>query len=172
MMRVKVGKIKDIPGEVMRVETKVPPGVMEDGNEEVVFTQPLRLELELTGTGSAILAEGTVKTAVQLSCARCLKPFSLPIEAPFGETYYPAGPEQKIHREEWISFEDEVIDLRPEVMETILIALPMKAVCREDCRGLCPSCGQNLNTGDCNCRHEKIDPRLAVLMDLAKHKET
>jgi len=64
MMRVKAGKIKDIPGEVMRVETEVPPRVMEDGNEEVVFTKSLRLELGLTGTGSAILAEGTIKTAV------------------------------------------------------------------------------------------------------------
>lgn len=172
MMRVRVGKIKDIPGEIMRVKTEVSLSVMEDGKKEVVFTQALRLELELTGTGSAIIVEGTVKTAVQLSCDRCLKPFSLPIEAPFSETYYPAGLGQKIHREEWVPFKDEVIDLMPEVMKTILIELPMKAVCQDDCRGICPSCGQNLNTGDCNCEHEKIDSRLGVLKDLAKRKET
>jgi uncharacterized protein len=61
---------------------------------------------------------------------------------------------------------DHHIDLEPVLRELIILATPMHAVCREDCLGLCPECGQNLNEGPCDCRPDDVDPRLAVLKAL------
>jgi len=60
-------------------------------------------------------------------------------------------------------YEGEEIDLTPLIQDQILLALPPKAVCREDCRGLCQRCGQNLNRGTCQCADQKMDPRLEPL---------
>lgn len=172
MVQVNVEKIKDFAGKTIRLQIEVPPHEMKDETGEVIVAEPLRLELALTGNGFAILAEGTVKANVQLSCARCLKPFTSSIEAPFHETYYPAGSEQVNHEDkyEWVPFKNQVIDLKPEILRSILLMLPMKAVCSQDCRGLCQTCGHNLNNGDCNCERE-LDPRMAVLQDLFQDKK-
>ena len=61
---------------------------------------------------------------------------------------------------------DVHLDLGPEVREDFLLSIPMHAVCRPDCKGLCPQCGANWNEGPCDCREEQIDPRLAVLAQL------
>ena len=60
----------------------------------------------------------------------------------------------------------EIIDLVPLITEQIILQVPMKALCGETCRGLCPRCGVNLNLASCNCRNEDIDPRLAVLKNV------
>ena len=63
-------------------------------------------------------------------------------------------------------FDGKTIDLDPIVREQVLLALPMNAVCREDCKGLCAQCGQNLNEKQCGCETKVIDPRLAPLMNI------
>jgi uncharacterized protein len=65
-------------------------------------------------------------------------------------------------------YEREEVDLAPLVRETMILALPTKPLCREDCRGLCPRCGANRNGGECGCRQEWSDPRLEVLRDLKR----
>ncbi|MCL6560327.1 MAG: DUF177 domain-containing protein, partial [Firmicutes bacterium] len=67
-----------------------------------------------------------------------------------------------------VPFHGDVLDVTPEVLKSIILALPMKAVCREECPGLCPGCGRNLNEGRCGCVNEDIDPRLSVLKDFFK----
>ena len=69
-----------------------------------------------------------------------------------------------------IIVEDMKLDLDELVFSEIIISLPMKHLCSEDCRGLCSSCGKNLNEGECNCNKKQIDPRLAVLADLLKEE--
>jgi uncharacterized protein len=67
-------------------------------------------------------------------------------------------------------YSDNVIDLGQLMQEQCYLAVPMKPLCRETCRGLCPECGINLNTASCDCRQTWVDPRLAVLQDLRKDK--
>ena len=68
-------------------------------------------------------------------------------------------------------FENNRIDLGPLIREQLMMAVPMKGLCREECRGLCPICGQDLNQGTCQCQVEETDPRLAVLRDLLEGME-
>ncbi|MCL6448411.1 MAG: DUF177 domain-containing protein [Armatimonadetes bacterium] len=164
MFRVDVSFLKENPGETIHLELAGPLKPIGEGAEKIAFPEPVRVELELTGTETAILAKGAVHAAVRLNCARCLEPFNLPLHVPFEEVYYFAGKGE----EDWVFFEGPAIDLEPEITRAILLEIPMKAVCREDCRGFCPDCGRNLNLEDCRCREKKIDPRLAVLGDFFK----
>ncbi|MDD2499121.1 MAG: DUF177 domain-containing protein, partial [Desulfitobacteriaceae bacterium] len=70
------------------------------------------------------------------------------------------------NEEEIYFYEGDKIDILPQVLQTILLELPMKVLCREDCKGLCPVCGTNLNIKECRCERESIDPRLAALKNL------
>jgi uncharacterized protein len=116
--------------------------------------------------------EGTIRTVVETDCSRCLETSRLPIIAAFK---YVLAPAQKEHAEEkelsaedldFVFYQDDLIDLDPLVAEQIMLQIPMKILCREDCKGLCSHCGLNLNTGSCQCQEEKIDSRLAILKKL------
>ncbi|OAT81329.1 YceD family protein [Desulfotomaculum copahuensis] len=170
-MQIDVSTIKQSPGMTLHRELEAPLPALEGAGEIISFVGPARAVLDLTNSGGLLELTGGIQAALQLSCARCLENFVYPVDVPLRELYYPAGaveppPEQ---REEGIPFRGDKLDITPEVLKSILLALPMKAVCRPDCRGLCPVCGQNLNRGRCNCRQEEVDPRLAVLKDLFKH---
>lgn len=166
MFKVDVSHLKDNPGQVMSLFLEgVVSGEKQDG-EDIVLTGPVKADLELTGTAEAILAKGTVAATVQLNCSRCLEPFRLELKAPFEEIYYHTGKGE----EDWIFFAGPVIDLEPEIIKAILLEIPMKALCRENCRGLCPQCGKNLNASLCGCGRENPDPRLAALKDFFHRK--
>ena len=92
---------------------------------------------------------------------------------PFEETYrpvpgggeVPSGSGEK--DAESVTFSGDILDITPEVLNSIILSLPMKALCKEDCPGLCPRCGSNLKDGQCGCESENIDPRLNVLKDFS-----
>ena len=164
MFQVDAGYLMENPGETIRLELtgSLPP--VGTGAEKIYFPEPARVDLELTSAENKILARGAVRAAVRVNCARCLEPFALALDVPFEEVYYFAGKGE----EEWVFFSGPEIDLTPEITRAILLEIPMKALCREDCRGFCPDCGQNLNVQSCRCGEAKIDLRLAVLGDLFK----
>ena len=108
---------------------------------------------------------GTVSGTYSSACARCLAPvtedFSLEIDLSV-ET----DPTES--EEECVIAEGKKIDLVSLCTETVFTNLPMRLLCKEDCKGLCPKCGKDLNPGDCGCEHKEIDPRLAGLADFFK----
>ncbi len=114
-------------------------------------------------------------TELELPCSRCLEPFRLPVAAPFDLRYLPASAvssdgEREVDDEdlETSYYENDAIDLNGLMREQFYLALPMKPLCQDDCRGLCPQCGTNLNTGNCSCAPVWEDPRLAALKNLLK----
>ena len=123
---------------------------------------------------------GRVQTRLELTCSRCLEPFILPVDAPFDLRYHPqadnAGTgeaEREIEEDDLTTafYENEQIDLGHLMREQFYLSLPMKPLCRDDCRGLCPVCGTNLNREQCDCKPEWDDPRLAALKALQdKHQ--
>ncbi len=164
MFQVDVSFLKDNPGETIKLQLEGPLPPLGEGDEKIEFPFPVRIDLELTSTQEAVLAQGTIQATIRLNCARCLEPFHLQLEAPFEEVYYYTGKGE----EDWIFLAGKVIDLEPEITKAIFSEIPMKALCREDCRGFCPACGRNLNEEECRCRQNKVDPRLAVLEELLK----
>ncbi len=121
---------------------------------------------------------GRVKTTLELACGRCLEAFALPVDAAFDVRYHPqsevnvaAGAHEVEVEEDDLDdayYSDDQIDLDELMQEQFYLVLPMKPLCREDCQGLCPECGTNLNTGTCACRREWTDPRLAPLKALVR----
>ena len=170
MIQVNVEKIKDSPGETLLFQKEIT--LSNTKEESLPFAGPVFVEIELTSSDKKIQAEGTAKTIIQHPCDRCLNPAEFLIEAPFKEIYYPAGTTRdNLLQDEWISFKNDVIDIEPEVLKSLIMALPMKVLCEENCHGLCPSCGKNLNIGKCGCSQENIDPRLAMLREFIKNGE-
>jgi uncharacterized protein len=130
--------------------------------------------LTLTRTDRGILVEGKLNAELELTCSRCLTPFSYPLTLKIEEEYFPtvdvvSGASLPVPDEPGLFTIDEnhELDLTEAVHQYALIAVPMKPLCRPDCAGLCPVCGQNLNLGKCQCKPREADPRWAKLKHLA-----
>ena len=117
-----------------------------------------------------LLCEIGVDALIEAECARCLKAVSLEISGNLMYLYQSHNPEE-IDDDEYMPVEIEhfgrVLDVMPQVQESIYTLLPTKVLCREDCKGLCPNCGADLNEGECSCRNEDMDPRLWALRNFS-----
>lgn len=135
---------------------------------------PLQGTIILTRTTDGILVTGTLAVALELVCDRCLNAFEVPVELELEETFRPtidiisgaALPPVKGEDLATLIDEHHVLDLSEVVRQGILLAVPMHPICRPDCVGLCPQCGQNLNDGQCDCELETVDPRWSKLQSL------
>jgi len=128
---------------------------------------------QLTESTLEIVVSGTFSTTMEVSCDRCLESAARPIEASFTLSYLPAaaapetgessiqGPELEVG-----FYEGDGLELSDVVREEILLLLPMQRVCREDCKGICPVCGQNRNQVECHCHVKVGDDRWAGLRNL------
>jgi len=165
-----VERLKKVKGERRRVVFTGSLPVLKLEDSEFCFVEPAQFELMLTNVGSsAVDVEGQVQVALKVPCSRCLQHFVFSLNVPFSETYYEKNqPAHSGKTEEWVAYSGDYIDITPEVLGTVLMNLPMRFICSEQCRGLCPICGVDLNTQQCNCIREDIDPRLAKLQELLK----
>jgi uncharacterized protein len=118
---------------------------------------------------------GTCRTELELSCSRCLEPFRLPVDASFDLRFLPASEmataeEREVQEDDFeISYyRDDQIDVHQLLREQFYLTLPMKPLCGEACKGLCPQCGIDLNTATCTCAAQWEDPRLAPLKRLVR----
>jgi uncharacterized protein len=126
--------------------------------------------------GLDVFIEGEVRAAVRGTCARCLGEYTFSLEAPVALVLTPAAAatlRSGALREEDIGlaeYEGDEIDLTPLVHEQTLLALPTRALCTEQCRGLCARCGANLNAGPCDCPAGVTAGPLAVLQTLLRER--
>lgn len=138
-----------------------------------------KLEVELYAEGSHAFAAGTFKGWVTVACSRCVDPVRLDIDEKVRITFMPpsempAEDEAPTDEEgvelgeedlDTFPFDGEIVDLEPYLREQIVLAVPFAPLCREDCKGLCPQCGTDWNSGTCGCE-KPVDPRLAALKGL------
>lgn len=148
--------------------------------EEIVLDEEharLTSQPEVTGrvsrSGHEVRLQGKISANAEIDCDRCLKTVAVPVETEFDVTYVPTEDYKRSDaaelQEEDLSlsvFDGETIDLDELVREQVLLALPARALCGEECKGLCPTCGANRNTNPCECENREIDPRWAGLNDL------
>jgi uncharacterized protein len=141
-----------------------------------------RLLTDATVEGSATLKgeqvrlRGAIKTEVELLCDRCAAPRSAPLAVEFDTSFIPQEVEAvkeenvELQAEDLIlsAYEGDAVDLDELVREQILLALPSRHLCREDCKGLCQKCGADLNQNQCSCEQGEVDPRWAALAELKK----
>ena len=143
------------------------------GDDDFRVAEPIALAFDIFKDKQQFRLIGNVKTTLELPCSRCLEPYTLPIDQRFDLRYQPHAQntgegEREIEEDDLTTafYENDEIDLGQLMREQFYLALPMKPLCREDCQGLCPVCGTNLNTGTCTCKREWDDPRLAALKKL------
>ena len=151
-------------------EFAFPAGVLNFEGQEFIFpegftSQVLARRLE----ESLLLVEIKISAPLTAQCARCLKPVNLEISEKLMYLYYSRDAESESLDEfdDYMPVELEyfakVLDVMPQIQESIYTLLPTKILCREDCKGLCPNCGADLNENSCSCVKEDVDPRLEAL---------
>ena len=160
--------IADIPEEglIVDLEERLTP-------DEGSVVAPVVSHLELMKTGTEVMISGALRTEVALECSRCLQPFRRSMEIPVDVVYHPAeevAAEGQTARHALSPDEMDMgfyregeINLRELLSEQIALDSQMKPLCSETCKGICPHCGTDLNTGSCTCNNNTVDPRLEVL---------
>ncbi|MDD4842755.1 MAG: DUF177 domain-containing protein [Anaerotignum sp.] len=133
-----------------------------DYPDVVEFLQPVKIEGTLKNENEIFVFEAKGKTEVNLRCDRCLAPVKKELCFEIKERFAHTGR----GNEETETFSGDQIDLTDFVKRSVISALPMKILCSEDCKGLCPVCGKNLNEGECGCETTYIDPRFESLRAL------
>ena len=131
--------------------------------------------VRLLRTDRGILASVTLTTKVGGVCSRCLSPLEHPLTIRIEEEYFPSvdissgAPIPQSEEASGFTIDhNHVLDLTEAVRQYILLNMPMKPLCREDCAGLCPHCGANLNRDSCYCERELVDPRWSKLQEIAR----
>lgn len=121
---------------------------------------------------------GEFSTTVGLACARCLEPITRDVANNFELLYRPQGSDAGREELSVTAVEAEIgyyqgegVQLEDVLREQVLLALPLRAICRDDCKGLCPHCGKNLNLEQCNCAEPVDDPRWGALKDIREKLE-
>lgn len=137
-----------------------------NGQFKVLENGPISLKLSNTGKGKLELS-GEGKLLLQTRCDRCLTRVDIPIEISFDEKI---SEECILHptedTDEFSYLDGYMLDTDILIGNEILINWPVKILCKEDCKGICPKCGRDLNQGDCGCDTFEPDPRMAVLKDI------
>lgn len=149
-------------------EATVSPNGEDNPAGAPVLTGPVRL----MHTQGGVLVQGRLHAQAMLSCSRCLEPVAVPLDVELEEIFTPTidvltgRPVQNEEEDRALWIDDRhLLDLGEVLRQNVLLALPMHVLCREECRGLCPVCGQDLNRGSCGCTPEP-DTRWAALLDL------
>lgn len=162
----------DLKEDISSLHFRMTPEELVLRFEGTDFVKPVEVELTLRKSGDSIFCTGVAKTESKLECSRCLQPYSHPLEVKLDFLVRVGKDKIEIEyqdqAEQLIFPGNQFFSIDNLVKEVILLNLPLKPLCSEDCKGLCPVCGANLNLSSCRCKKEKLDPRWEKLRDLLK----
>lgn len=172
--------VRDIPPEGKPIDVPLDPGLvhLEGEDDFTLVSGELRGRAE-KGEEESVQFRGRLQASLGMVCGRCLEPFVHGLDEDLDLFFMPRGPQRDADEEEQevelsdrdlvvAYYSNDRIDLGEMAREQMLLALPLRRLCREDCAGLCPSCGINRNTGRCDCQPTEAtaDERLAPLRKL------
>ncbi len=167
--------IDRLPREGLEISKDFEFSTFEIVDEDAVFLEPVHAELSIKKVGEDVFVKGRLKAALSFVCSRCLVPFEFPVDSPFDLAFFPE--ELEAVKEELDSEDLDMsfyygrrIDLKEIVLEQLNLTFPFKPLCSESCRGICPICGKNINTGGCSCVTKDSDIRLDKLKIFMKDK--
>ncbi|HPD16191.1 MAG TPA: DUF177 domain-containing protein [Planctomycetota bacterium] len=160
-MKIAVPSLADRP---TTLDATLAPGELDLIAEHTVFEHGVQVSVTVTRMQEDVLANGRASTVATAECSRCLDPVPVELRGEFEALFVPetGAYGQRMGRRdfEWgdqrVNFYTEMtVDLTEEIRQCLLLELPMKPLCRTDCKGLCPQCGHNRNEGPCSCRTEE-----------------
>lgn len=130
------------------------------------FRSPVAINGKIVSRAGIVESQLSCKVEYNGFCDRCLRPTAVTYVLPINRTIVVSLENEE--NDDITVVPDMQLDLDDFCYADIVMSLPTKVLCKDDCRGLCPDCGQDLNLGDCGCQKKEIDPRLAALADLLK----
>lgn len=168
------------PGELLALKGTLATPDYEVGERNFSVPKGIAYDLTLTNTGGAILAQGNVEAELEGTCDRCLDPAVLELSGNVEVLFVPPGGEFQVGEDEGLEIlpiEEDRLALDDPIRAAIAVEIPFKVLCRQDCKGLCPVCGQNLNEGSCDCAQNRADAELernpfSVLKNLTFDEES
>ncbi|MCI8799291.1 MAG: DUF177 domain-containing protein [Lachnospiraceae bacterium] len=171
-MFVNLSDVLTSEGMQLKKEIPLEMNVFECRGERFEITErtPVSLVITNAGPGRAKI-EGGMELTLQAGCDRCLTEVPVDLKLEFDRVGLMPGGKPTEAEDEAALTEGYQLDTEAFVRNEILINWPVKILCREDCKGICPVCGQNLNMRDCGCDTFVPDPRMAVIQDIFKNKE-
>ena len=180
MLQIHIGSITD-KGLDLEENVKVTtlPLLNAIGHEtNLHFAETIQVHVHISIVKKTILIVGTAQTKIKVACSRCLTPFDLDINTDFSTTAVPEWARPVVTDSmndveldgddiDVIGYEGDIIDLREEIAQQIIMSLPAKAVCKPSCKGLCSRCGINLNQSGCHCSTANDNNPFAALKTLS-----
>jgi len=165
--------VKELAVQKVRLRQSYAPGAVDYHAGDFRQVDPLEVRATAEMVEDQIHISGELRTRLELVCARCLEPVEEEVSREFDLFYRPmepANPDEEVRLKnddtEIGFFKGDGLFLADVLAEQVLLAIPMKTICRSDCRGLCPLCGANLNTDECRCESHAVDARLTPLARL------
>ena len=135
--------------------------------ELISFAEPVKVDITVKNVGGVLCLSGRGQCKVLVSCGRCGKPLTEDLELEIEESLLYEGSNVEINDDEdVIVFSGYRFDIDEIVANDIFMNLPIRYLCKEDCKGVCPKCGKDLNEGDCGCDKQQTDPRFDALKKL------
>ena len=166
--------LNKLHGPREHVERTLQPSALGPDDPDYRVVAPVQLVMDVAKVGpDAFEVKGRLTSRLELACSRCLEAYEIPIDATFELRYIPhsenVGEDEREIEEDDLTtayYKDGVLDIGELLREQFQLALPMKPLCSDACRGLCPQCGTNLNRTQCACAPAWEDPRLSPLKSL------
>ena len=164
--------LESVQNEPVRFACELPVGAAAIDREPLVALAPLELTGEVSRVEGGYALTARLVYGGELECSRCLAPYPFREDEAFSLVLYPrarqTAAEVELERGDLdvLYYDEPELALRPIAEERVQVGLPMKPLCRADCKGLCAGCGNDLNQGSCGCATETIDPRWEALKAL------
>jgi len=169
-MKVDLLSVTDEP---LPFSFRLQPGEIDLDTESVRVAGEISVVGELSKNAAKTDVKGSITASLEIDCTRCLTPIKRELDVVFQADFvdkemFPGGKETHLERTDLDTdvIEGNELDLAQVAREQILLNLPEQVLCREDCKGICPTCGTDLNEGECRCGEDNIDPRWAALKNL------
>ena len=162
--------LRDVdPVEGLDVEIKRPFADFFVPSDGIAAVGDMEADMHVSQAGDVLYLSGSSSGTVKLECGRCLKEFEFPLKTELNVTFMPVTDENM--DEELIDvdsylYEDDKLEVATMIRDNMVFAIPLKQLCKEDCKGLCPKCGIDRNESKCSCPEKDIDARLSVLQKL------
>lgn len=166
-----------------RIEYDVDEPPLVEPESGVKCVKPITGHLVFQNTGTHIVIRGSLNTALELECSRCLKPYAMGVDVPVEESFAISGnllwdsqaepeePELPEDSKEPL-FENNIFNLTELIRQSLAVSIPIRTVCSEDCKGICPLCGKDLGLGPCECKVVAPDSPFAALSSLLEEDDT
>jgi len=133
--------LRSIPAEGLHLKESSTPEQLEINSKDIKFKNPIEIEATVTKYTNAVTAEISLRAEVEAICSRCLETFKTKIN-------------KKNRFDYSVSDDNPTVDVSEDIRQDLILDYPIKRLCKNDCKGLCPKCGENLNQGPCNCKKD------------------